>query len=738
MKDVTYNPFYQPRDSHVESHLYIGPATKPLRLEKKEDITPDRQTSNKLANQEKKNIDVALRFLKNLESGKFQGMQIVDDVNVKLMGVQRQESYRLTIYSLELDGKPFEVKVFEKGAYHGPSTEDFIFRLNHLMDAIKDSSLNPQEKGEIIAFGLKTIEKIKTECHIDRGQLEREGEVYYNDVSEAAKRVMQNFVEQAVLVFKKADSSFTKKDLSKLESRYTKHHPPPPQLHLFTIEANGNSKQFVSMHKPISHEGKLLPSTIRNEPGLVNYKHTYFGEVKGDKFYPLFQATRHTNYTPISKKDHDDRMSIAVKNVEKELRDQVVRRLQGNGPSQYDERNPLEIMMPVQMLLTPKHRWIDAIRNRKFFLFGSWKGESETKQMMESNLALRSFDGRLHQMDIDGKTVWIKPIVTVVNFGTNPPASRGGIKGKIPQDPREGALNARGMSEFFSRGDQYLRERLEEIGDPALLSSFHEAKEMIEEAPKVKQRKARLESLRTPDKERELHALYRQYQTKLKEYQETGIANRKSISKEIKTIEKQIQKKEKPLMRGFLRLQREERKAFLEEEKSSLKAKEEDFSAHLDRIEKDHPEKAESIKHIREVKYHLDEAKKAFYHRAYLKPQTVMKVQSHFIQANSLMDNFVIFFCKSATDRTGRLENKIIEEQVFYSLYGRNPTETHADRQVMADIAKQVYQYGVSYETGKLNRGMPGLQISSKVNRELGFFAKVGGKHAALAKGIFH
>lgn len=751
---------------------YVNLSTKESSpLEKKEATQPKAGTqgetlaSNKLAGQEKKNIDVALNFLNKVRESEKKGEVIekeadIAGVPVKLKG-EPEKGSPFTVYHLDIGEDSFDVKVFEKGAYHGPSTEDFIYRLDHLIKAIKDRpprGISLKQMDGIEAWGKEARKQIEEKCKIDPNQMkpleeaganrdnERAKEAHYDRAYDAAKAILQNFVEQTVKIVNEAEvakgnkPTFTKKELKRLEGEYIRDHPPGAQLHLFTIEAGGKEKQFVSMHKPIITDKKLLPTTIRDQPGLVNYKETYFGEVREGTFHPLFQGTRHTNYTPITQEDHAERMNVAVGNIEQEISNQVVRRIRG-GSSMYTERAPLEVVIPVQMLLTPKIRWIDAVRNRKFGLFGAWKGESETTHIMESNLALRSFDGRPREVRIpdihnpNGRIVWVKPVITVVNLGTNPPASKEGIKGKIPQDPKEKEINARGMSEFFSRGEEYLRKRLQELDKN--VTSFK--KEKIEESPKVQEARAKLEKIKVKLEKKEagvenLPDLYQQYQKKLKEY---GLknANKGSVSKEIKKIERKIQKKEGPLTKAYLKLQREERKAFLKREKSGLKSSEEEkFEKKIEELKKAgvHPEE---IQHLLHIKYHLDEAKKAYYHRDYLKPKTIMKVQSHFIQANSLMDNFATFFCKSATDRTGRLENKIIEEQIFYSLFNRRPTPS--DAEVMADIAKQVYQYGASYETGKLNRGMPGLQIGSKVNKELSFLAKIGKKHAALGGEIF-
>lgn len=334
-----------------------------------------------------------------------------------------------------------------------------------------------------------------------------------------------------------------------------------------------------------------------------------------------------------------------------------------------------------------------------------------------------------------GKKVWVLPKMNTVNFGTNIAATKKTWKGMIPQDSKEAAINAHGMTEFFSRADRYLEDRLKEVGDYRLLRAFEEITEESKHVPRIKQARAKLDA--TKDRYGDdLNREYQNYQRLLHRYQEFPLEQKK-LKKEIAKIEKNIRSIEKSIDAAYKNLQKEERKVYLKIEEN-LKHREATFQIMLEELRENEPDLSQKLNHIKEVKHHSDEVKRGYYHKVNLKPQTVMQIQTNFVQANSLMNNYVTFFCKSATDRTGRVENKILEEQIFYSLHGRYPTNDPQDQQLIVEIAKQVNQYGASWETGKLNRGMPGLQIGLRVNPELGVFAKIGRMHASLAKGIYH
>ena len=92
-------------------------------------------------------------------------------------------------------------------------------------------------------------------------------------------------------------------------------------------------------------------------------------------------------------------------------------------------------------------------------------------------------------------------------------------------------------------------------------------------------------------------------------------------------------------------------------------------------------------------------------------------------------------FCKSAEDRTGRVDNKVQERHVFSALHQRQALGSDPDRKEVDEVlAPAVHQYSASRDNTRYNSDSPGLQITYHVNPTL--TAKIDHANATMAKRV--
>ncbi len=99
-----------------------------------------------------------------------------------------------------------------------------------------------------------------------------------------------------------------------------------------------------------------------------------------------------------------------------------------------------------------------------------------------------------------------------------------------------------------------------------------------------------------------------------------------------------------------------------------------------------------------------------------MKKESVMDLPTRYIQMQNLQNNSVTFHCKSAKDRTGRINNVLEEQEIYRNENHRYPIEPKERSHIDREIAPHVAQYSASVNNARYNTRNAGLQIGSKVN----------------------
>ncbi len=656
------------------------------------------------------------------------------------------KKYGFTTWQFEKNGQKFEVNEYEPNAYNGPKTEDFIEQQRVLINGakkyvselpIKDETTKnaAQEKieGLLNLLDQKFLKDIRQkDCLIDPKLMRdsEKDEACYFEVHAQAKKLLGQLARDIQFVINdvslKADPKCKNFDLYALEQagkEYVISRGRPTIINTYFINDSKNQqKQFFSMQRPassINEKGEriaqeVLPCTVRDRPGLVNYVITSSGKLVSKdgtlQAKILFEGIRHTSYSPITLRNPYQREYIACRNCKQNLIDLAASIVKNQPDVKTDPSKPLVIPLRTMMLLTPKKG--DALRNRKKYFHGKWTGDSESFQMEESALALKMYHNRVMKVNIEGKGVWIKPEISFMNLGANKYA----LSSKLDSESLF-AYNAKGFLDFQN-------EVLEFVG--RYTEKNQEVKKLLEDISlygksdqRLKKTKTYIQTIQQKNNSR-LVKLYSELEELMGDYLNNEEAiNRKK--EEIYQIESIIYNGYKHFFRLVKPYKAEKMKHLFEKVKLNL-ASDPDLE----------PENKQKLENIL-IKFEY--AMTLFHSKAYRKVDTILDFQVFYLNINEMMSNFVESFCKSAKDRTGRLDDKVQENMVFEENTSRPPTSPQEKKYVDTKIAPLVHQYSASQNNAEQNTGGRGEQIGPKVNPNLP--AKIEKKHAALVKKLF-
>ncbi|ADI37947.1 hypothetical protein [Waddlia chondrophila] len=669
------------------------------------------------------------RTVQQLESILAQVRQQTDP-GIDEHGVKRWKDF-------QVGGQRVEIKEFTEEAYNGPLMEDFKGRQHLVYRAVNTFLENNKENIENfgkVSKGLvelnKQFEEKYKEYQLDYKQM-REGIVatdHFVEVNEKQVELIAQFARDAQALVNKSLSSgeLTIDDIDRLEREEIAREGRPVVVNIFTVKG----QKFFSMQTPESKDdqGKstpTIPSTLRDQPGLANYVATSFGTISEDQQINIDHlAVRHSSYGPIAVEDDSLRQAYAIKNVKQLMTDLASAALEGQegGAS---EDHPLTIPLRSMMLLTPL-KGDRYYRNRKRFVAGKWTGESETQQLKESALALTVMRDRVIPLQINGRTVFVKLDSSYMNLGANKEAARMGVFGKIPLSSYEREINHRGYAEFLRDVEKHLLQQ--EISQEC--KSY--LNELINrECPseyKLKQRELQktISGMRSMlnNKKEALEDLYMEYEGS----RAPQVAKKiDSACKEIRRIEKKINKQFGELYALRMEAVDQNHENIQELQKEMINKLNEEIQGEIDLFRKKKLERTRDIVH----NYFL--AKEIYQSKTYRQPETVMDFQTLYLQTYEMIGYMTEFFCKSAEDRTGRIDNKIQERHAFSALYHHQPSKSDK-KEIDEEIAPAIHQYSTSKDNTRFNSESPGLQISQDVNPSL--TAKIDHTNATMAKRV--
>ena len=608
------------------------------------------------------------------------------------------------------------IKKMDYDAYDGPKTEDFLERLQVIQDAALDQvgqvfsgSLRSSRSKEIIAltkeFRRRLISEASIHWEVAQANLKNNNNQYILGKIEKARAIINLYVVAlAPLVPSSSGQPLGLKKLKKLEDEYTKKIGRENIVNIYRTEKDG--PQYVSIHRPIKRIGEVQPSAIRDRAGLANALETSFHVIsKSGQPVVLFSAYRHSSYTPLKIKDKYDRKLVVIENF-KDLIGKMTRNYKNSNHGEC----PKFIHLSTMSLFTP-------VKGDKF-IRGS---ESEVRQLEDVYFVTRMFDG--HEISVEGCNV--TPKTTYMNIGANQfdVKINGSTLGKflLGSSEEEGA-NAKGYSDFEDDVHDFLQSNLKEIKEVLSKGKF-----------------SRSETSRLEDVLRSLNRLrvrYLMIEESVSSLKKKAVKLKDDLRVKYKALEllssdrdqflkmtKEIEKQEKDLKKLYLEVSQSYKKIY-EEQGESLRAIENDVASEISTIAKDlkMKDQPEMIRAIGLLKKHKDiiqlysDNKKLYWSQKIYTSEHKTDFQRNYLIAHYLMGHDIDFFCKSAEDRTGLVNNKIEEAMIFRAQHGRYPRFDQArDQKRLNQIAFQVYHGGASRDTtGRNNRGARGLQINVK------------------------
>jgi gas vesicle protein len=675
-------------------------------------------------------------------------------------------NYGITVWKITREGQAYEVNEYAPQAYHGPKTEGFIERQRLLIDAAKwhvknlaiGDSLEGQKAQEKMLETLDYLQRnfmqeIRSEKFLIDPQYiqhpdKKVGEDHYMQVHGIAQELLaqlakdiQFTVNQLNQVAELKMEEFTIDKLAQAEKDFIVAVGRPTIINTYFL--GDSNQQFFHMQKPssiINEKGErmaraMLPSTVRDREGLANYVATSFGEIhysEGEDFLEtLFDAIRHSSYPPIAIKDTLQRQAIGCRNCKQNLIDLTALRIQADPSLVTAPNRPLVLPLRTMMLLSPKK--IDKMRNRKKGIAGKWSGESETTQLEESALALKIYNQRLLKVRIEGKDVWIKPDISFMNLGANELAVNSTSMGKHLKDAESlASYNAKGFIEFEQEVFDFLHKQ--SILPPSLTVTLQEI-ESMKGAPSLRQAKMDMQAIQN-EKAKEIISLYASLDRLMEKY--LSHPGKPDLKREIIRLKDKIEQHEKEVYnhyKDYLRLKSEVYIQKSSEIRNLFKKFRSQLKREIDQLPSDLA-KVQQLQHINDLTLKFELATDVFYHQKNKEVNSVLDFQVNYLEIHAMMSNCVEFFCKSAEDRTGRVDDKIQENKAFQAIFGRVPFGPEDQDYIDKFISPLIHQYSVSQNNTEKNSGARGEQISPLLNPHL--HAKIDKKHAYLAKNVIN
>lgn len=667
------------------------------------------------------------------------GQQLEEILNLISEKEPEPDEYGVKRYErVDFEKHPVEVKEFTEGAYNGALMEDYRRRQLLVMKAATTFVAEnfDQFTNDNVSKSLKKLNESFEEEYKKPGyRLEHDvmksgkgAAAHLEEINKKQVNLIAQFIRDASHIISSEMKSGECKisDLDRLERELVLNRGRPIIVNIFKV----HGQKFFSMQTPETRDGtgkrgNTIPSTLREREGLANYVSTTSGTIseKGDVTVE-HHAIRHASYTPIAIEDSYLRQGIALQNVKQLMRDLAVtlKSEQGGGDSR---ENPIVIPLRSMMLLTPLVG--DHFLNKSNFVTGEWRGESEFLQMRESAQALSVMRGRAVQLRINGEDVWVKLDSSYMNLGANKEAARIGPAGLLPIAALETEINHRGYLQFIDDVNSYLFKQELPVSVKNLLEELRKLEIQGDRYEKSKDELEKLISSKEEDlnlKNAELEEFYKEYRKKQGTEKKNEI---ETLRDEVRGMESTINKKYGQLYERRIKAVRGNEGNILLLKAQILGEMEEEI-----KVAKDDQKKKDLVL-VRDILNNYFQAKELFESQAYRKAETVMDFQTLYIQTYEMMNYLVEFFCKSAEDRTGRVDNKVQERVIYSALHDQQANRTEEDRRkIDLVIAPSVHKYSASYDNTLWNSESPGLQITRRVNPSLQ--VKTGKRQARMAK----
>lgn len=607
------------------------------------------------------------------------------------------------------------VKTFDSSSYNGPTTHDFIERLEILFKAINDIA-DSKYAPDLTKIKHEISNTIHSECSIQ--PIKDINDILAQEPNtiktiKHAQSLLQTALCQAIRLMDAQafhDDARLQRWLTKIaerESNITQKLGRPNYVNEYTIHG---IKRF-SINRVVGH---AIPSTERTGNKLPNFVECAIGYKMGETFVPQFKGYRHSSYTPIkhispqygdsnyqlllqklSIRRNNKRLN-AINTVKFERRkaaalcakDMLTELARQQIAQGVDPQNPIPIKLSSLAMLSP-------IYGDKTFMR---RGESEHRQLKESYNALMMYNNQTVTLNVDGKLVTVKPSITMMNA----PSNWHGIRmSRYFPSKLEKNINAAGMNQYITKTETFLGHQF--INNTKRMNQL--SKELIQTQSK-------------------LNALYLQLEARLNETRNLSMDTKyQHLLQSIETVRHTMFNLESTL---------------LKERMNQFKKKRQEINAYVNTIIEKGPKKTNQ-----------DEIAELFYQSLFMyldKKVEPANFGARYLLVNEKMGDFVDFYCKSGEDRTGRMQNLIEELSEFYRKHGHFPRYdfnkkqlNKTDRHLQQDIGIMVSERSVSRDNTNANaHGARGLQLTSALELNTGFANRSGQLMGTLARQIYN
>ncbi|MBF0366781.1 MAG: hypothetical protein HQK50_14500 [Oligoflexia bacterium] len=669
-------------------------------------------------------------------------------------------------------GNHVQIKQISPNGYNGPSTQDFIDRADLLTNAMKANCCPPEseEKDDCSLkfknLNDKTFDRITQEASIEVSNEEAASRNWFQfkrDKFDAkfdiAKAILQDHVNNLQRAMREqCNKDLDKEQMRSIENEYLSSRPRPTLLNQYELPpSEAVNKRFFSLHVPGREDTQT--SAARDREGLANFVEASFGVQSNDGQGPvklLFSGYRHSSYPPISIRDKTTRQFYAIRNAK-----QMLFKLARNYCNKHN-KCPTELPLSSMILLTPNVA-LDAARAAMEMKNENAPHESEIDQMNESYQALRTFDNQQVEVDdCNGNVCTVTPKITVMNIPANDVETDHKKMTAILAAGKSSdmqPINARGIDNYITRSENFTQNNfcaIESLSkkDKTMppLAAFKNLNKSIEKLKNNNSKTINEYKKSIAEEEKGLADDYK----KLSLYANTDSINTSSGFKaEVKALMQRISEKEARINSIYQKVEEERKKDYLADGPAIRNKEKQLISFYEQKItalkaEKNSPQSSKQVENLgkligfyerqKDIMQLNSDAMKVYFNDEYKSWKNRHVFQRNFLLANYLMGSDVEFYCKSAEDRTGRINNKIEEALIFKEKHGRFPSyEKQEDLDEIRSIAPIVHYNSASRETNNVNNpGARGLQIPDDPDlKAAGSLGQMDDKMGKLAKQVY-
>jgi len=636
---------------------------------------------------------------------------------------------------------------FGANAYNGPKNQDLVKRLKSFMRAASDVALR---SGAYSAYKIAELNKLEKEAvshiqtklpldpvkiHAPADGMKKKLLKQYAQQFSAVEEYMKDCVVQASAILLETDDdeaiALMLDEIAETERQLTARAGRPSIMHEVVFPdgtpARTNTK-FYSAHQVMGQmtaeqlqrkadwdalTGKSSgaavsaanpyytnPSTVRDTEGLPNFLRATFAVDTSTGRRILFDGTRHSSITAIGSFDRIHRHASAFRNA-KQLIIQIAKVNFSEIPNDQhivnaDGSISIDVNISSMSLLT--NSFLEALRKR----------DDENKQIKESALALRAWDGEEIDIEIDGQKIKIKVDIHNMTLGCNPARN---IPARPFRTDRQKDINYRG---FTRNSHSALKHLLRHFNTSANLNAsdctdIQNVLFAINSALQPEQDLSHVDKSKLQAAKQNLKQAYQNLRATAETY-ETAVIQKKADS-QIKQARsafnqayQQVQQYESDLDNIYA-IYHKSQKAAWQENKHRMA----DFAAQANN--KTFNENNNNIGAILQL---YNDLNNLYFKGYYTSSEYYFQFQARYLILNYLLGRTPDFYCKSGEDRTGRINNIIEELMTYYHIDGTFPAYDDKDTRAIIerDISPRIHAESASRETTARNAaGSRGLQV---------------------------